>query len=303
MNDLNNVINLKDMLSHKKIIAPGVFDALSALLVEQTGFACAYLTGYCLSATRLGKPDLGLISALEIADTIAAISKVIKIPLIADADTGYGGPLNVMRTVELYEKAGAAAIQIEDQQWPKRCGHVAGKQVIPVEEMAAKIRAAVEARASSDTLIIARTDAIAVEGFDSAIKRADVYLRAGADILFVECPETLEQMAAIPSLLPAPHIINMAETGKGPRCTALEVFEMGYNIAIYPGTCLQMSTHAMLKGLKSLNENYSTEQLFGEMTNFREFNQFIGMYDSLAADKRYLEEALNLINEIKSKEV
>jgi len=291
---------LRKLLSGPMVIAPGVFDALSARLVEQAGFPALYVSGYGVSASRLGSPDLGLLTMTEMADTVANMAGVVSTPIIADADTGYGNTLNIARVVYLYESAGASAIQIEDQQWPKRCGHVAGKKLVPVEEMIAKIRAAVAAR-TKDTLIIARTDAIAVEGFDAALKRGEQYLRAGAEVLFMEAPETEEQMSSIPRLLPAYHLINMVETTIGPRPSYTELQEMGYKLAIFPITPLLVATKSIMEALRTLKEDRSSLGLSDKMLTFKEFNNFIGMYDRLEVDRLFNEEAQKFVKPFEHK--
>lgn len=281
---------LRRLLSGGLVMAPGAYDALSARLAEQAGFQAVYMSGFGVSAGRLGRPDLGLITLTEMADTLANMSKSVGVPVIADADTGYGGSLNVIRTVNLYEAAGASAIQIEDQQWPKRCGHIQGKTLIPKEEMVAKIRAALEAR-TKDTLIVARTDAIAVEGFDAALDRAESYLRAGADVLFVEAPENMDQLVDIPRRLPAVHLINMAETGKGFNLTADQLEAMGYRLAIYPGTAFLAAIRAMSEALSQLLAERSAAGLASRFVPAKEFLDLIGMFDFLGKDRHYAEEA------------
>lgn len=287
---------LRNLLQkNKNLIVPGIYDALSARLAEDAGFNAVFMTGYGVSASLLGKPDIGLLTSVEMARTIAYITNAIDIPVIADADTGYGSPLNVSRTVQLYEDAGASAIQIEDQQWPKRCGHMEGKQVIPMDEMVAKILSAVEARKKNETIIIARTDAIAVEGFNQAIKRSQAYIEAGADMLFLEGPENLDQLAAIPSLLPIPHIINLAETGKGLQLITDDVWKMGYKLALFPITGLLVATNAMKKAYLTLKTNHGSRYLEHEMISYREFNSFIGMEEGVVIDERLLDDARDLI--------
>ena len=284
---------LGELLSGGIVMAPGAYDALSARLVEQAGFPAVYLTGFGVSVSRLGMPDLGFITMTEMAETLSNMVKTVGIPVIADTDTGYGGVLNTIRTVNLYEDAGASAIQIEDQEWPKRCGHIQGKNIIPKEEMVAKIRAAAEAR-TRGMLIIARTDAIAVEGFDAAISRAESYLRAGADILFVEAPETLEQLVNIPRLLPATHLINMAEIGNNFELTAGELGEIGYRLAIYPGTAIMVAVRAILEALGKLRSEGSTGSLRDNFLTVKEYFTLVGMYDYLQKDKKYSEEACKI---------
>ena len=216
------------------VMAPGVSDALMARLVAKHGFEAIYMTGAGTSAVRLGMPDVGLMTLGEMADNAQHIAEASGLPLISDADDGYGGVLNVQRTVRSYERAGVAAIHIEDQQWPKRCGHLSGKTLIPAEEMAAKVRAACDARSDPDFVIIARTDALAVEGFEGALARAKAYEAAGADMIFLEAPRTVEQIAQIPKTLKTPALFNMASSGKTPFLNRTEIERLGFKLAIYP---------------------------------------------------------------------
>ena len=245
--------------SGKLLVAPGIYDALTAKLAAGVGFEALYMTGYGTSASRHGLPDRGFLTMTEMLDNVRAIVDAVEIPLIADADTGYGNALNVVRTVKEYERAGAAAIHIEDQTWPKRCGHMSGKQVIPKAEMVAKLRAALDQRSREDLLIIARTDALAVEGWDATLERAQAYVEAGADVLFVEAPETVEQMERVPKLFDVPCLINMAPRTPGRPVAELE--EMGYAIAIYPGICLLATVNANLETLKEFKETGSGRDL------------------------------------------
>jgi 2-methylisocitrate lyase-like PEP mutase family enzyme len=269
----------------KLLVAPGVYDALTARLAAGVGFEAVYMTGYGTSACRHGLPDRGLLTMTEMLDNVRAIADVVEIPLIADADTGYGNELNVVRTVKEYERAGAAAIHIEDQVWPKRCGHMTGKQVIPQTEMVSKLRAAVDQRPHDDFLVIARTDALAVEGWDATLARAQAYLEAGADVLFVEAPETVEQMERVPKLFDAPCLINMAP--RTPNCPVEELEEMGYAVAIYPGICLFATVKANMETLKEFKETGRGRDLGDLLPAFLEFNEFLGTahYDEI--ESRY----------------
>lgn len=267
---------LKQLLSKKKlIVAPGAYDALTAKLIEGAGFEVVYMTGYGTAASTLGLPDIGLLTMTEMLNNARAIADAVNIPLIADADTGYGNPINVIRTVREYERAGAAAIHIEDQIWPKRCGHMSGKQVIPKDEMAAKIRAATDSRKDEDFLIIARCDALAAEGWDASIERGYAYVEAGADIIFIEAPETVEQMEEIPKLFDVPCLINIAP--RTPVLPMKELEEMGYAIAIYPGICLMASIQATLDSLRQFRETGRPADFGDFLASFMEFNQFIGL--------------------------
>ncbi len=278
--------SLKDLLSKGKlIVAPGAYDALTAKLIEGAGFECVYMTGFGTAAATRGLPDIGLLTMTEMLGNARAIADAIDIPLIADADTGYGNPINVIRTVREYERAGAAAIHIEDQVWPKRCGHMSGKQVIPKEDMAAKIRAAVDSRSSDDFLIIARCDALAVEGWEPAIDRGRDYIRAGADVIFIEAPETIEQMEKIPNLFDVPCLINIAP--RTPLLPVEQLEEMGYAIAIFPGLCLAATIQANLDSLEKFRETGRAPDFGDFLASFMRFNQFIGVPEYIELEKKY----------------
>jgi 2-methylisocitrate lyase-like PEP mutase family enzyme len=278
---------LKTLLSGKKLVtAPGAYDALTAKLIEGANFEAVYMTGFGTAAATRGLPDMGLLTMTEMLNNAAAIADAVSIPLIADADTGYGNPINVVRTVREYEKAGVAAIHIEDQVWPKRCGHMAGKSVIPTEDMTAKIRAATDSRNSSDFLIIARCDAIAIEGWDAALERGNAYVEAGADVIFIEAPETVAQMQQIPKHYSVPCLINMAP--RTPSLPARELEEMGYAIAIYPAVCLSAAIRSIMDALRRLKEKGEPENFGNFLSAFLEFNEFLGgsEYDALAEKYR-----------------
>src|SRR5215469_13664753 len=232
-----DMANLRSRLMRKPIVvAPGVYDAFTTLVAEQSGFTTLYVSGAAISYTRLARPDIGLVSMSEVVETVGTIRDRVNADLIVDADTGYGNALNVARTMRQFERAGASAIQLEDQEFPKRCGHLDGKVLIPPAEMAGKIKAAVDARRSRQTLVIARTDAIAVEGFERAVERAALYRDAGADVLFVEAPQTRAELERIPRALGnAPLMANMVEGGKTPTLPAAELEAMGFALVIFPG--------------------------------------------------------------------
>ena len=219
------------------VAAPGVYDALTATIAAAAGFEALYVSGAAIAYTRLGRPDIGLVSMSEVAETVALIADRVAVPLIVDADTGYGNALNVQRAVRIFERAGAAAIQLEDQTFPKRCGHLRDKSLIPAQDMAGKVRAAVDARVSGATLIVARTDAVAVEGFDAAVERARLYAEAGADILFVEAPRSQDQMRRLAGALGdlRPLLANMVEGGDTPLASVDQLGEMGFRLVIFPG--------------------------------------------------------------------
>ena len=243
-------MTLKSRLARETIlVAPGVFNAWSALLAERAGFEAVYLSGASIAYTRLGRPDIGLVSFTEVLDTLATIRERVALPVVVDADTGFGNALNVRRTVALFERAatgGALAIQLEDQTSPKRCGHLDGKSLVPTAEMTGKIRAALDARASSDTLVIARTDAVAVEGLAPALERAEAYREAGADVLFIEALRSPEDMRAATARFAgrAPLLANMVEGGKTPLLSAAELQSLGFSIVIFPGGLVRALSRA-----------------------------------------------------------
>ncbi len=271
------------------ILAPGVYDALSALLVEQAGFEAAYLSGASIAYTRLGRPDIGLVSASEVANVVENIRERTALPLIVDADTGFGNALNVMRTVKTFERAGASALQLEDQTLPKRCGHLDGKTLVTTDEMTGKIRAALDARANSDTLIIARTDAVAVEGLEAALERAERYLEAGADVLFIEALRDAGQMQQALKRFAgrAPLLANMVEGGKTPILAASELERLGYRIAIFPGGTVRALASALKDYFSSLKTHGTTTPYRERMLDFDRLNEVIGTPQMLALGKRY----------------
>jgi 2-methylisocitrate lyase-like PEP mutase family enzyme len=282
--------NLHSRLARKPIVvAPGVYDAFTALVATQAGFATLYVSGAAIAYTRLGRPDIGLVSMSEVAQTVAMIRDRVASHLIVDADTGYGNALNVARTVREFERVGANAIQIEDQDFPKRCGHLDGKALIPAAEMCGKLRAALDARRARDTLIIARTDAIAVEGFDRAIERAILYGEAGADMLFVEAPKTRDDLARTAGALrgQAPLMANMVEGGKTPPLSAAELEAIGFALVIFPGGIVRAFGHLASEYYASLAKHGSSEPFRSRMLDFHGLNDLIGTPELLALGKRY----------------
>ena len=269
------------------LLVPGVADGINARLVAREGFKAIYMTGAGTTAARLGMPDVGLLTMTEMADNAQRIAEASGLPLIADADTGYGGVVNVRRTVRAYERAGVAALHIEDQGWPKRCGHLAGKTVIPVEEMVAKIRAAVDARQDPDFQIIARTDAVAVEGYEAAIERARRYEEAGADILFIEALSDMEHLRAVPKLFRAPLLYNMASSGKTPFLPAAEMQELGFRLCIYPNFVVLAAIPAVRRMLRTLKEQGTPVPMLDEIASFREFFDLMGMDEVQALEAQY----------------
>ena len=284
-----DVVTLRIRLGRRPIVvAPGVYDAFTALVAEQAGFSTLYVSGAAISYTRLGRPDLGLVSMSEVLETLAMIHDRVGADLIVDADTGYGNALNVGRTMRLFERAGASAIQIEDQDFPKRCGHLDGKLLVPAAEMAGKIKAAVDARRSCETLVIARTDAIAVEGFERAIERAELYREAGADVLFVEAPQTRAELACIPPRLGGvPLMANMVEGGKTPPIAAGELKEMGFALVIFPGGIVRALARTADEYYASLAAHGTSEPFRSRMLDFTSLNELIGTPEMLALGKRY----------------
>jgi len=280
---------LRDLLrSGDTIVAPGAFDPLAARLVEEAGFPAVYMTGFGTSAALLGRPDVGLLTMSEMADNAGRIAGCVDIPVIADADTGYGNPLNVIRTVGAYEAAGVAGIHIEDQVAPKKCGHMEGKQVIAPDEMAQKVRAAVEARSDPDFVIIARTDARAVEGFDRAIERARLYREAGADVLFIEAVMSdAEAAAAIDAFPDVPLLFNWAEGGKTPPVSLGRLRELGYRIVIFPISTLLAATAAMRGILQEIATAGTPAAVLSELPSFGEFTEFIGLPQVREVEQRY----------------
>jgi 2-methylisocitrate lyase-like PEP mutase family enzyme len=270
------------------LIAPGIYDPLTALIAEQAGFDTLYVSGAGIAYTRLGRPDMGLVSMNEVAETVALIRDRVSARLIVDADTGYGNALNVERTVRLLERAGANAIQIEDQDFPKRCGHLDDKALIPAPEMVGKIKAALDARHSRETLVIARTDAIAVEGFERAIARAVSYREAGADVLFVEAPKTRAELQRIPPALNGvPLVANMVEGGKTPPLAAADLQAIGFSLVIFPGGIVRALARTANEFYASLAAHGTSEPFLDRMYDFAALNDVIGTPALVALGKKY----------------
>lgn len=283
-------MNLKQRLKQDAILtAPGVFDGLTAALAAAAGFEALYLSGAAVAYTRLGRPDIGLTSVSEMADTMALIADRIDLPVIIDADTGFGNALNAQRTMRQYERAGAAALQIEDQTYPKRCGHLADKTLISQAEMAGKIAAMADARCFDDTLIVARTDAIAVEGFQAAIDRAGAYVEAGADVLFIEAPRSQQELAAITAQFGGhvPLLANMVEGGATPVTGADDLQALGFSIVIFPGGIVRALARTAQDYYASLRENGSTRPFADRMFDFDGLNAQLGTGEMLAQGRRY----------------
>ena len=281
---------LRTRLARKPIVvAPGVYDPFTALIATQAGFQTLYVSGAAIAYTRLGRPDIGLVTMTEVAETLALIRDRVDAHLIVDGDTGYGNALNVVRTIREFERAGATAIQLEDQDFPKRCGHLDGKALIPVQEMCGKIRAAVDTRRSRETLIVARTDAVAVEGFEGAIERAAMYREAGADMLFVEAPRARDDLARIVSTLgnATPLMANMVEGGKTPTLPADELDGMGFALVIFPGAIVRALGYMASEFYSSLAAHGSNEPYRNRMLDFTGINDLVGTPEMIALGQRY----------------
>lgn len=281
---------LRDRLRERRIlIAPGIYDGLSALLAERAGAEAVYLSGASIAYTRFGRPDIGLVDMTEVAQALTAIRERCDLPIVVDADTGFGNALNVRRTVRAFERAGADAIQLEDQTLPKRCGHLAGKSLVSAEEMVGKIKAAQDARRSAETLIIARSDAIAVEGLEAALARAAAYAEAGADLLFVEAPQSREDMARIVAELGGrtPLLANMVEGGKSPPLSAAELEDLGFDLVIFPGGLVRAFVAMAQDYFAALLANGSNRPFGDRMVDLSELNAVIGTPEMLELGQAY----------------
>ena len=277
------------LIRNRILVAPGVFDGLSALVAAQAGFEALYVSGGSIAYTRFGRSDVGLVSMTEVADTLGAIRERVDSPLIVDADTGFGNALNVIRTVRLFERNGADAIQLEDQATPKRCGHLAGKALVPAAEMVGKIKAALDARRSADTLIVARTDAIGVEGLGPALERAERYAEAGCDVLFVEAPRGVEELRRVADRFGSrvPLLANMVEGGATPLLAADELGALGFRIAIFPGGLARALARCMIDYFGSLKAHGTTAPFRDRMLDFAGLNALIGTPDLLRQGQAY----------------
>jgi 2-methylisocitrate lyase-like PEP mutase family enzyme len=285
--------SLSEMLaSGEMVLAPGCYDALGARLIEEAGFAAAYMTGFGTSASRLGRPDVGLLTLTEMTDNARRIAHAVEIPVIADADTGYGNPINVIRTIREYEAAGVCAVHIEDQVMPKKCGHMEGKALIAADEMVAKVQAAVAARRSPDFLIIARTDARAVEGLEAAIERGRRYREAGADVLFIEAPQSVAEIEAVAAAFDGvPLLFNYAEGGKTPAVSYEHLGRLGFRLVIFPISTLLVATEAIRAALHRIKQDGSPIELLPSMLPFNDFLEFIGMPEIRELESRYASSA------------
>jgi methylisocitrate lyase len=270
------------------VVLPGAYDALSARLAERAGFTAMFTTGFGFSASVLGQPDFGLLTMSETMERVRHVVDAVSVPVVADMDTGYGNPLNTRRTVRECVAAGAAGIILEDQEWPKKCGHFEGKKVIPAEDHAAKLRAAIDARGDDDLIIIARTDARAPLGLDEAIRRGRMYRDAGADVVFVEAPQSLDELRAVKAAIPdAPLFANMVEGGKTPLLTYQELQELGYKMVVYPLSALFAATRAIAAVYEELHRTKTTAGVRDRLVGFHEFEQIVGVPELRALEERY----------------
>jgi methylisocitrate lyase len=281
--------SLRSLLENKKefLTLPGVFDALSARIAEKIGYPAIFQTGYGSAAALLGMPDFGLLNAGETIDNARRIIKSVSIPVIVDIDTGYGNPLNVWRMVRDLEDIGAGGVFLEDQVWPKRCGHMTGKDVIPTKEYISKLRAATDARRSKEFVIVARTDARATLGLSEAIQRGIEYYRSGADVIFVEAPLTLKELREVPSKIDAPLVANMIEQGITPNLSSHELKKMGYKIAVFPLSGLYSATFALRYVFTELMQTGSTKRSQRRMVAFDDFNRLVGLSEYMGLAKKY----------------
>ena len=284
--------NLRKLLKDKSkpLVIPGIYDAIGAKIVEKVGFEAMFQTGYGTSATLFGMPDYGFIGSNETVDNARRICHAVSVPVIVDVDTGYGNALTVWKLVRELEEVGAAGIFLEDQKWPKRCGHMQGKQVIPKDEYAEKLQAALDARKNKDFIIVARTDARATEGLDAAIERGLYYRKIGADVIFIEAPKTIQEMKKIGKTIDAPLVANMIEGGATPLVSKEGLHNMGFKIVLYPLSVLFSNTHATLQILRELKRTGGTGKLKKKMVNFDQFNEFVELTKYKKLEKRYKKE-------------
>ena len=286
---MRKTTQLRELLKKKDIlVAPGAHDALTAKIVAKAGFAAVYFTGYGQAASHLGGPDVGLMTMTEMVMRARNFVAAVDVPVIADADTGFGNAVNTMRTVREYEAAGVAAIQLEDQVAPKKCGHMVGRQVVPLEEMVGKIKAAVAARQDPDLVIIARTDARTSMGIEEALRRGKAFAEAGADLLFIESPESVEEMRLITSSFGIPVMANMVEGGRTPLYSAQELQQLGYQIVIFPTSSTYITALAVTKAMEELKRSGTTKSLLSQMIPFEQFNELVGLPAVRETEQCYL---------------
>jgi 2-methylisocitrate lyase-like PEP mutase family enzyme len=275
------------LAGERAVMAPGVVDAMYARLVAEAGFSAMYMSGAGTSATRLGYPDVGLLTMHEMVDNATRIADACDVPLIADADNGFGGPLNVRRAIQLYERGGVAAVHLEDQVLPKRCGHLAGKQVIPAQEMVAKIKAAVDARTDENFVVIARTDVLALEGRNAALDRGEMYREAGADVIFIESPGPDDLAHIAPRFPGVPLLYNMATSGKTPFLSRGEIEALGFKLIIYPNWLLLSACEAVRQSLEVMKAEESIASIAPRVMNFRQFFDTVRMKEVQELEARY----------------
>lgn len=286
---MKKTTQLRALLSRPEIlVAPGAHDALSAKIVAKAGFNAVYFTGYGQAASHLGGPDVGLMTMTEMVMRARNFAAAVDVPVIADGDTGFGNAINVIRTVREYEAAGVAAIQLEDQVAPKKCGHMIGRQVVPVEEMVGKIKAAVSARQDPDFVIIARTDARTNLGIEEALRRGKAFAEAGADVLFIESPESLEEMRLITSSFNVPTLANMVEGGRTPLMSAKELQELGYRLVIFPTSSTYITAQAVTRVMQELKTSGTTKALVDQMIPFQQFNELVGLPEVREIEDKFL---------------
>jgi 2-methylisocitrate lyase-like PEP mutase family enzyme len=278
---------IRDLVARDTVLMPGVYDALTARIAARLGFEIVFISGYSVSAVRLGEPDFGFLTESEMADAARGVTSVSTAPVIVDADTGYGNAVNVMRTVRDFQDAGAAGVFLEDQVWPKKCGHFQGKQVVPAAEHVAKIRAACEARGERDLFVVARTDARQPLGVEEAIERCHAYKEAGADALFVEAPQSVEELERIARELPAPLVANMIERGVTPQLSRTELKELGYQLIVCPLAALYASSKAIIEVLTELRDRETTAAKLDDMVGFEEFGELVGLQDRYDDEARF----------------
>jgi 2-methylisocitrate lyase-like PEP mutase family enzyme len=277
--------DIRELVARDTVLMPGVYDALTARIAAEVGFDVVFISGYSVSASRLGEPDFGLLTQTEMADAARAVCRVLRSPVVVDADTGYGNALNVMRTVGDLQDAGAAGLFREDQVWPKKCGHMAGKRVVEVEEHAAKLRAAVDARGERDLFVVARTDARQPLGLEAAIERCLLYKEAGADGLFLEAPQSVDELQRIAEALPPPLVANMVERGLTPHLSRAELRDLGFSLIVCPVAALFAAAKAVREVLAELQERGTTAGVTNRMLAFDDFNALLEL------DARYADEA------------
>ena len=278
---------IRELLADDTVIMPGVYDALTARIAARVGFDIVFISGYSVSAARLGEPDFGFLTQTEMADAARSVCRVSRAPVIVDADTGYGNALNVMRTVRDLQEAGAAGVFLEDQVWPKKCGHMAGKRVVDTAEHAAKIRAAVETRGERDLFVVARTDARQPLGLEAAIERCLAYKEAGADALFVEAPQSIEELERVAEALPAPLVANMIEHGVTPHLSRTELRDLGYSLIVCPLAGLFAAARAVQDVLVELRDKGTTAAVADSVLAFEEFNELVGLAERYADEARF----------------